>query len=97
MEPRSIKGLFVGYDDHMSKAYHVYNPHTCWIVIFKNIMFNEEVMGEVALKENKLLGLDFLTTIPITLEDVDDKPFNQWKVWNKGSYYTNSEHMEILI
>jgi hypothetical protein len=73
MEPRSIKGLFVGYDDHMSKAYHVYNPHTCWIVISKNIMFNEEFMGKVALNKNKLLGLYFLTTIPIALEDVDDK------------------------
>jgi hypothetical protein len=74
MEPRFTKGLFVGYDDCMSKAYHVYNPHTCWIVISKDVMFNEEVVGEMALKEKKLLGLDFFATIPIALEDVDDKP-----------------------
>ncbi len=74
MEPRSTKGKFVGYDDCMSKRYHVYNPHTCWIVISKDVMFNEEVVGKVALKEKKLLGLNFLTIIPIALEDGDDKP-----------------------
>jgi GTPase len=37
-------------------------------------MFNEKVMGKVVLKEKKLLRLDFLTTIPIPLKDVDDKP-----------------------
>jgi hypothetical protein len=43
-------------------------------VISKDVMFNEKVVGEVALKENKLIGLDFLATIIIALEDVDDKP-----------------------
>jgi len=51
-------------------------------MISKNIMFNEKVMGEVALKENKLLGLDFLTTL-IALEDVDDKPSTNEKFETK--------------
>ncbi len=61
-------------------------------------MFNEEVVGKVALKEKKLLGLNFLTIIPIALEDGDDKPLaiekfetkevatpmvNTWKSWYK--------------
>jgi hypothetical protein len=37
-------------------------------------MFNEEVVGKVALKEKELLGLHFFATSPIALEDVDDKP-----------------------
>ncbi len=55
MEPRPTKSLFVGYDN-MSKAYRVYNPHTCQIVISKDVVFNEEVMQTMVLKENKLLG-----------------------------------------
>jgi hypothetical protein len=45
MEPRFTKNLFVGYDN-MSQAYHVYNPHTCQIVISKDVVCNEEVMQQ---------------------------------------------------
>jgi hypothetical protein len=72
MEPRSTKSLFVGYHN-MSKAYLMYNPHTCQIVISKNVVFNEEVMQAMASKEKKLLGLELVATIPIVLEDANDK------------------------
>jgi hypothetical protein len=36
-------------------------------------MFNEEIMQEMALKENKLLGSELVATIPIVLEDANDK------------------------
>jgi len=38
MEPRSTRSLFVGYDN-MFKAYLVYNPHTCQVVISKDVVF----------------------------------------------------------
>jgi len=111
MEPRSTKGLFVGYDDCMSKTYHVYNPRTCWIVISKDVMFNEEIMREVALKEKKVRKLDFFATIPIVLEDANDKPLANEKFEDKevatpmanhgnldiGNFMNNGVDMEHIL
>ncbi len=50
----------------------------------KDVVFNEEVMQAMALKEKKLLGPKLVATIPIVLEDANYKSlanekFNSFK------------------
>lgn len=63
----------LGYND-ASKEYKIYNLQSWKIVVTKDVIFGEYVMGMPYLKENKLLDMasEGVTTWP--LEYLKDKP-----------------------
>lgn len=66
MQPRSIRYFFLGYDS-LTKAYRLFNPWTRKIVISKDVVFDEKVLGIKKTMQPNLI--DQKMNIDLTIED----------------------------
>lgn len=63
----------IGYDD-MSKAYRVYNPQVKKILVVKDLVFHESIIGDFLLSEKSSVQVKDDIVIPLALESSKDKP-----------------------
>jgi hypothetical protein len=78
LEAKSIKCMMVGYDD-WSKAYRCFDPKEKKLLINKDVVFNERIIGLSTLPWKQTLKFDN-TTIPFVLYNLKANHGNQGSI-----------------